>query len=82
MGVKFSKRGGNWLFNWDLDIGKLGLSFCWHRGHVLGVSWSKPEPRCRQDVEWFVWYWCIWNERELGWRKIVYRYHIYHRRGW
>ena len=26
--------------NWDLDIGRLGISFCWHRTHKLGISWA------------------------------------------
>lgn len=33
------------FFNWDLCIGQLGISYCWHRQHRLGISWRLMKKR-------------------------------------
>jgi len=33
------------FFNWDLDIGPLGISYCWCRQHRLGISWRLMKKR-------------------------------------
>ncbi|OGD65256.1 hypothetical protein A2215_01030 [Candidatus Berkelbacteria bacterium RIFOXYA2_FULL_43_10] len=35
-------RTASWrdfFMNWDVDIGKLGISYCWCRAHRLGICW-------------------------------------------
>jgi len=39
----FSLR--DFFFNWDLGIGPLGASYCWHRSHRLGISWRFIQKR-------------------------------------
>lgn len=54
------------LQNWDIDLGPLSISYCWHRGHRLGISWDIMKKR---DGKW----WFIGKKRywALGHTQIL-----------
>lgn len=58
--------------NWDFQIGSLGISYCWHRGHRLGISWrpiirttidGKMTSRyCRRQRYWAFGYTAVYED--------------------
>lgn len=51
--------------NWDLDIGRLSISVCLHRGHRIGVGFKTFKMFGVILVEDWSFYYGIFNEKRL-----------------
>ena len=58
--VRYSPRSGGFPLNWDLDVWRFGISFCWWRTHKLGLSWANgwphPTDNPYTNVMWYRYY--------------------------
>jgi hypothetical protein len=62
----------SFFLNWDLDIGPLQLSLCWHRPHKLCIGW-RQRGLAQDGHSWGYWrrIWALF--RDPGWQED--RYH-------